>query len=62
MEFHLFYTDDCPPDYEPPGFQRADHGNLMFPRDDEWCKITQSCGNMDTGIHRYSISPIYVVV
>lgn len=53
MEIHLFYTEDCPSKYEPPGFKAAAHDPLVYPNNENWSKETQSCGNMDSGFHRY---------
>ncbi|PGH02712.1 hypothetical protein AJ80_08809 [Polytolypa hystricis UAMH7299] len=55
MEIHLFYTADCPPEYEPPGFRTAAHNNIVFPNDSVWSKEHQSCGAMDTGIHKVGL-------
>ncbi|KAL1956286.1 hypothetical protein VTO42DRAFT_7459 [Malbranchea cinnamomea] len=51
MEIHLFYTEDCPADYEPPGFRMAAHDPLVFPNSEDWTRETQSCGSMDSGFH-----------
>ena len=55
MEVHLFYTEDCPDEYEPPGFRNSSAGDLVYPHDDRWTKESQSCGTMDTSFHRYLI-------
>ncbi|PLB50160.1 hypothetical protein P170DRAFT_404963 [Aspergillus steynii IBT 23096] len=48
---HLFYTENCPPEYEPPGFTTARNETINYPRDNNWKKETQSCGVMDGGWH-----------
>ncbi|EAW06931.1 putative meiosis specific protein Hop1 [Aspergillus clavatus NRRL 1] len=48
---HLFYTEDCPPDYEPPGFTGALNDTIKYPLTENWRKETQSCGSMDSGWH-----------
>ncbi|PYH35035.1 putative meiosis specific protein Hop1 [Aspergillus neoniger CBS 115656] len=48
---HLFYTEDCPPDYEPPGFNGADDDTIKFPLSVNWKKESQSCGQMNSGRH-----------
>ena len=54
LKMHLFYTDDCPPDYEPAGFGASlDHG-ILFPQG-EWQRMTSNCGRMDAGFHRVSL-------
>lgn len=53
MEIHLFYTEGSPPEYEPPGFKTAEHNDLLFAQNELWSRETQSCGAMETGIHRY---------
>ncbi|THC98834.1 hypothetical protein EYZ11_001681 [Aspergillus tanneri] len=51
LGIHLFYTEDCPPEYEPPGFTTARNDTLTYPRDGNWRKESQSCGTMDSGWH-----------
>ncbi|KAL4892689.1 HORMA domain-containing protein [Aspergillus ambiguus] len=51
LGIHLFYTEDCPPDYQPPGFSAANNETIKYPLDDNWKKETQSCGIMDSGWH-----------
>ncbi|KAK2757653.1 DNA binding protein [Arachnomyces sp. PD_36] len=48
---HLFYSDDCPSNYEPPGFSPATDENLIFPHDEGWTKESQSCGTMNSAFH-----------
>ncbi|GKZ21015.1 DNA binding protein [Aspergillus brasiliensis] len=48
---HLFYTEDCPPDYEPPGFDGADDDTIKFPLNENWKRESQSCGQMNSGRH-----------
>ncbi|KAF9885193.1 DNA binding protein [Aspergillus nanangensis] len=51
LGIHLFYTDDCPPDYEPPGFATAKTDTIRYPMNDHWRKDSQLCGTMDSGWH-----------
>ncbi|EEQ30460.1 conserved hypothetical protein [Microsporum canis CBS 113480] len=55
LEIHLFYTDNCPRQYEPQGFKPTAHSDILYPRDDVWKKETQSCGVMDSGCHRVGL-------
>lgn len=55
LEIHLFYTDDCPQEYEPRGFTPASHNHVVYPSNEHWAKETQSCGTMGGGFHRYSL-------
>ncbi|KAL4779308.1 HORMA domain-containing protein [Aspergillus varians] len=48
---HLFYTDDCPPDYEPPGFSGAKDDVINYPLTENWKRESQVCGKMETGWH-----------
>lgn len=59
MEVHLFYTADCPEEYEPPGFRSSSAGDLVYPHDDRWTKERQFCGSMDTGVHRSPSARFY---
>ncbi|KAL2009742.1 hypothetical protein VTN00DRAFT_5549 [Thermoascus crustaceus] len=52
LEVHLLYTEDCPTEYEPPGFKRTTSGDsIRFPLNEFWCRESQSCGAMDSGYH-----------
>ncbi|EFE41270.1 meiosis specific protein Hop1, putative [Trichophyton verrucosum HKI 0517] len=55
LEIHLFYTQNCPQQYEPHGFKPTTHDQILYPRDDSWRKETQSCGIMDAGCHRVGL-------
>ncbi|KAE8386892.1 meiosis specific protein Hop1 [Aspergillus alliaceus] len=48
---HLFYTEDCPSDYEPPGFTTANKDTIRFPFNENWRKESQLCGTMNSGWH-----------
>ncbi|OJJ40271.1 hypothetical protein ASPWEDRAFT_33619 [Aspergillus wentii DTO 134E9] len=51
LGIHLFYTDDCPPEYEPPGFAVAPSDTIRYPYNENWRKESQSCGIMESGFH-----------
>ncbi|KAL2809897.1 HORMA domain-containing protein [Aspergillus granulosus] len=51
LGIHLFYTEDCPPGYEPPGFAGARDGTINYPLTENWQKESQACGTMDSGWH-----------
>ncbi|KAJ9635129.1 hypothetical protein H2199_008615 [Coniosporium tulheliwenetii] len=55
LTMHLFYTDDCDPEYEPPGFEASQNTQIRFPENGAWQKTTQSCGTMDAGFHTVSL-------
>ncbi|KAE8148245.1 meiosis specific protein Hop1 [Aspergillus avenaceus] len=48
---HLFYTENCPSEYEPPGFTTTENDTIKYPLDENWRKETQSCGTMNSGWH-----------
>ncbi|KAL4932120.1 putative meiosis specific protein Hop1 [Aspergillus undulatus] len=48
---HLFYTEDCPPEYEPPGFNGARDGTINYPLTENWMRESQTCGQMESGWH-----------
>lgn len=54
MEIHLFYTNNCADEYEPPGFLPTNNEPILYPIIDGWTREVQSCGSMDTGIHAYA--------
>lgn len=51
LGIHLFYTEDCPPEYEPPGFAKSTNDTFKYPFNENWQRETQSCGTMDSGCH-----------
>lgn len=51
LGIHLFYTEDCPPEYEPPGFAKSTNDTFRYPFNENWQRETQSCGTMDSGCH-----------
>ncbi|KAL2869854.1 putative meiosis specific protein Hop1 [Aspergillus lucknowensis] len=51
LGIYLFYTEDCPPDYEPPGFSGARDGTINYPLTENWRRESQTCGVMDSGWH-----------
>ncbi len=53
LTIHLFYTEDCPTEYEPEGFQRCEDHSVLFPEGPDLLKQTTSCGQLDTGSHWY---------
>ncbi|KMU76345.1 hypothetical protein CISG_01079 [Coccidioides immitis RMSCC 3703] len=55
LHIHLFYTEDCPLEYEPPGFKNSALEDIRFPRIEHWTKETQSCGTMDGPYHRVGL-------
>lgn len=54
LTMHLFYTDDCPADYQPSGFEASKDNAIFFPTA-EWKKVTADCGGMDAGFHNVSL-------
>ncbi|KAB8204311.1 meiosis specific protein Hop1 [Aspergillus parasiticus] len=48
---NLFYTENCPSDYEPPGFTTANNDTIKYPLNENWRRETQSCGTMNSGWH-----------
>lgn len=48
---HLFYTEDCPSDYEPLGFVGGRNEIIKYPFNENWQKDSQPCGTMDGGWH-----------
>ncbi|KAL4908342.1 hypothetical protein BDW74DRAFT_99954 [Aspergillus multicolor] len=51
LNINLFYTDDCPPDYEPPGFTGGKDDIIKYPLTDQWMRESQMCGKMESGWH-----------
>ncbi|KAF2812571.1 uncharacterized protein BDZ99DRAFT_496961 [Mytilinidion resinicola] len=59
LNMHLFYTEDCDPDYEPPGFKESDSDTVFFP-DTDWKRESVSCGTMDGGFHAVTLKVSYL--
>jgi meiosis-specific protein len=57
LEIHLHYTENCPLEYEPPGFNTAVGDSIRFPLNANWRRESQLCGAMDSGYHTLVISP-----
>ena len=53
LNAHLFYTQDCPRDYEPACFQSCSDHDLHVPNNEVWQMQDLSLGSMDSGYHRY---------
>lgn len=51
LGIHMFYTEDCPHEYEAPGFDMATSDLISYPFNESWSKISQSMGTMDSGCH-----------
>ncbi|RDW65864.1 putative meiosis specific protein Hop1 [Aspergillus mulundensis] len=51
LGINLFYTEDCPPDYEPPGFSGGKDDIINYPLTDQWMRESQACGKMESGWH-----------
>ncbi|ODM22937.1 hypothetical protein SI65_00526 [Aspergillus cristatus] len=56
LGIHLFYTEDCPPEYEPPGFAKSTNDTFKYPFNENWQRETQSCGTMDSGCHAVGLN------
>ncbi|OCK84967.1 hypothetical protein K432DRAFT_439681 [Lepidopterella palustris CBS 459.81] len=59
LNIHLFYNDDCDPEYEPPGFDKSTDNTVFFP-ETEWKKATSDCGEMDAGFHAVVLKVSYL--
>ncbi|KAI9838344.1 MAG: hypothetical protein M1819_005612 [Sarea resinae] len=56
---HLFYTESCPPDYEPNGFREAKEDGISFPNTEKLKKRTDDCGKLDSGYHAVGLKVSY---
>ncbi|OJJ49137.1 hypothetical protein ASPZODRAFT_61443 [Penicilliopsis zonata CBS 506.65] len=55
LGIHLFYTKDCSPDYDPPGFTASKDDIIRYPLEENWRKESQSCGSMTTADHKVGL-------
>ncbi|KAI1940353.1 hypothetical protein LOY94_004878 [Ophidiomyces ophidiicola] len=55
LHVHLFYNENCQPEYEPPGFESTEFECISYPQIENWTKETQSCGSMDGPYHRVGL-------
>ncbi|KAI9722899.1 MAG: hypothetical protein M1812_001347 [Candelaria pacifica] len=51
----LFYTDDCPRHYEPPGFEKCDDWTIYFPKDERTRQDVLKIGLLETGFHEVGL-------
>ena len=49
---HLFFTENCPDNYSPPGFQENDDLNMLVPESSLWKWNEADLGGMDAGFHK----------
>ena len=54
----LFYTDDCPDEYQAPDFVEAGDFLFKFTCDEEQAVRKLSCGGISTGYHSYVLHSI----
>ena len=52
LNVRLYYTDDCPPEYEPPGFKKCETNEMYFSETQD-LKVVKGSVGMDTGIHQH---------
>ena len=52
LRMYLFYTDDTPDDYHPPGFVEGQGPNIWFPEGDGWKRRTHRLHEVDLGHHK----------
>ncbi|KAI9741347.1 MAG: DNA binding protein [Cirrosporium novae-zelandiae] len=55
VNMYLFYTDDCPRDYEPPLFKQFEDDIMFLGEAPGWTRSTETCGQIDTGFHSVSV-------
>ena len=48
---HLFYTETCPPNYNPAGFLANESMSMTVPETDQWIVNTAALGAVDSGYH-----------
>ena len=52
LTIHLFYTENCPPEYCPPGFQPNHELDMLVPDTEDWKLQRADVGTMDSGFYR----------
>jgi HORMA domain len=55
LGLNLFYTDDCPPAYEPHGFEGCTDELLSFPSGDGFARKTKKTAGLVSGSHRIGV-------
>ncbi|KAI9699993.1 MAG: DNA binding protein [Candelina mexicana] len=55
LNIQLFYTDDCPRNYEPLGFEKCVDWTIYFPKDERIKRDTLKIGRLDTGFHEVGL-------
>ncbi|KAF2739617.1 DNA-binding protein [Polyplosphaeria fusca] len=62
LEMRLLYTDDCPEDYQPPGFVHSQtDGSLHFPSASGWKTTSSMVGAISTGYHSVAVNMSYML-
>lgn len=56
----LFYTDDCPEDYQPELFEHSTEANLRFACAEHWTPQTVAVGGVDSGLHSSSLTVTFL--
>ena len=62
LTLHLSYNNDCPIDYDPPGFLPAEADTMYVPDTDLWRMSRCWGGQMNSGCHMYGIKYLAKVV
>ncbi|MCJ1481724.1 DNA binding protein [Schaereria dolodes] len=57
---HLLYGNDCPDDYEPPGFCSSRSRSMFVPENECWKMDSANLGEMDSGFHRVGLKVGFV--
>ncbi|KAF2136996.1 uncharacterized protein K452DRAFT_312695 [Aplosporella prunicola CBS 121167] len=60
LRMYLFYTDDTPDDYHPPGFVKGQGPNIWFPEGDGWERHTHKLHEADLGHHNINLTISYI--
>ncbi|KAF2261589.1 DNA-binding protein [Lojkania enalia] len=55
LKMHLIYTEDCPDDYLPPGFELSTDYSIRYPNSG-WKKMDSNMGKVDAGFHSVSLN------
>ncbi|MCJ1333678.1 DNA binding protein [Thelotrema lepadinum] len=59
---HLFYNDECPPTYCPPGFQPNHDLEMLVPNSEDWELRKADVGGMDLGYYNVQLRASYLSI
>ncbi|KAF2754811.1 hypothetical protein EJ05DRAFT_134144 [Pseudovirgaria hyperparasitica] len=61
LTMHLFYNEQCDPEYEPPGFVPSPKDTVSFPESEQWKLQVSNCGSLDVGFYSLNLKVKHLI-